>query len=95
MPAWLRYTILRLLMILVPLAILLIAFGVLYWLVWTVAAVVAGFALSYIFLRGARDAMAAELAARRTAPPVVKGDDADEDAEIEAAVTKHSDDEKP
>jgi len=85
MPAWLRYTILRLLMIVVPLAILLIAFGVQYWLWWTVASVIIGFALSYIFLKGPRDAMAAELAARRAAKPVVTGDDADEDAEIEAS----------
>lgn len=86
MPAWLRYTILRLLMIVVPLVILLIAFGVQYWLWWTVAAVIIGFALSYIFLRGPREAMALELAERRAAAPVAKGDDADEDAEIEASV---------
>jgi hypothetical protein len=85
MPAWLRYTILRLLMIVVPLAVLIVLFGVHYWLVWTVASVIGGFALSYIFLRGPREAMAAELAARRTATPVVAGDDAAEDAEIEAS----------
>ena len=88
MPAWLRYTILRLLMIVVPLVVLLVAFGPQYWLVWTVAAVAIGFALSYIFLKGTRDAMAAEMAARRDAKPVVKGDDADEDAEIEASVAE-------
>lgn len=85
MPAWLRYTILRLLLIVVPLAILLIAFGVQYWLWWTVASVIIGFALSYIFLKGPRDEMARELAERRAAKPVVKGDDAAEDAEIEAS----------
>ncbi|GAA4181810.1 DUF4229 domain-containing protein [Gryllotalpicola koreensis] len=90
MPAWLRYTILRLLMIVVPLAVLLIAFGPHYWLVWTVASVVAGFALSYIFLRGPREAMALELARRREAKPEAKGDDAAEDAEIEASL--HHDD---
>ena len=91
MPAWLRYTILRLLMIVVPLAILLIAFGVQYWLWWTVASVIIGFALSYIFLKGPRDAMAAELAERRAAKPVAKGDDAAEDAEIEASARRDGD----
>lgn len=86
MPAWLRYTILRLLFILVPLAVLLVAFGAQYWLVWTVAAVIIGFALSYIFLRRPREAMAAELAERRNAKPIAKGDDAAEDAEIEASI---------
>ena len=85
MPAWLRYTILRLLMIVVPLVVLLIAFGLHYWLVWTIASVIAGFALSYIFLPRQREAMALELAERRAAKPVAKGDDADEDAEIEAS----------
>lgn len=88
MPAWLRYTILRLLFIVVPLVVLLIAFGPHYWLVWTVAAVVAGFALSYIFLRGPREAMATELAERRAAKPETKGDDAAEDAEIEASARR-------
>ncbi|WP_245980246.1 DUF4229 domain-containing protein [Gryllotalpicola protaetiae] len=91
MPAWLRYTILRLLFIVVPLVILLIAFGPHYWLVWTVASVIAGFALSYIFLKGPRDAMAAELAERRAAKPVAKGDDAAEDAEIEASARRDGD----
>ena len=85
MPAWLRYTLLRLLFIAVPLAVLLILFGTQYWLVWVVASVIAGFALSYIFLRGPREAMAQELTARRNAKPVAKGDDAVEDAEIEAS----------
>jgi hypothetical protein len=85
MPAWLRYTILRVLLIVVPLAILLIAFGVQYWLWWTVASVIIGFALSYIFLKGPRDQMARELAERRAAKPVATGDDAAEDAEIEAS----------
>ena len=85
MPAWLRYTLLRLLFIAVPLAVLLVLFGSQYWLVWVIASVIAGFALSYIFLRGPRDAMAQELAAKRNAKPVVKGDDAAEDAEIEAS----------
>lgn len=86
MPAWLRYTLLRLLFIAVPLAVLLILFGTQYWLMWVIAAVIAGFALSYIFLHGAREAMAQELAAKRNAKPVAKGDDAAEDAEIDASV---------
>jgi hypothetical protein len=91
MPAWLRYTILRLLLIVVPLVVLLIAFGVRYWLIWTIASVIAGFALSYIFLRGPREAMALELAERRAAKPQAKGDDADEDAEVEASVRRDGD----
>ncbi|MFC4244260.1 DUF4229 domain-containing protein [Gryllotalpicola reticulitermitis] len=86
MPAWLRYTLLRLLFIAVPLAVLLILFGSQYWIVWVVASVVAGFALSYIFLRGPREAMAQEMAANRNRKPVAKGDDAAEDAEIQASV---------
>jgi hypothetical protein len=90
MPAWLRYTILRLLLIVVPLAILLIAFGARYWLWWTVASVIIGFSLSYIFLRGPREAMALELAERRGAKPVATGDDAAEDAEIEASAHRET-----
>jgi hypothetical protein len=91
MSPWLRYTLLRLLFIAVPLAVLLILFGVQYWIVWVVASVIIGFALSYIFLRGPREAMAQELAAARTRKPAAKGDDAAEDAEIEASA--HDDDE--
>ncbi|GAA4163715.1 hypothetical protein GCM10022286_24620 [Gryllotalpicola daejeonensis] len=85
MPAWARYTILRLLLIIVPLVILMILFRKDYWPLWTIVSVIIGFSLSYIFLKGPREAMALELAERRAAGPVVKGDDADEDAEIEAS----------
>jgi len=90
MPAWLRYTILRLLLIVVPLVILMILFRKDYWPLWTVVSVIIGVTLSYIFLKGPREAMAAELAARRAAAPVVKGDDAAEDAEIEASARSES-----
>lgn len=85
MPAWLRYTLLRLLFIVVPLVVLLLLFGTQYWIVWVVAAVIAGFTLSYIFLKGPRDAMARELAANRNRKPAATRDDAAEDAEIEAS----------
>ncbi|MCL2515791.1 MAG: DUF4229 domain-containing protein [Nocardiaceae bacterium] len=85
MPAWLRYTVLRLLFIAVPLAVLLILFGTQYWIVWVVASVIAGFALSYIFLGRTRDQMATELAEARRRGPVATRDDAAEDAEIEAS----------
>jgi ABC-type bacteriocin/lantibiotic exporter with double-glycine peptidase domain len=92
MSPWLRFTLLRLLFIAVPLAVLLILFGPLYWIVWVVASVIIGFALSYIFLRGPREAMAQELAARRNAKPVAKGDDAAEDAEIAAGRDEDAED---
>jgi hypothetical protein len=82
MPAWLRYTLLRLLFIAVPLAVLLILFGTQYWLYWTIASVIAGFALSYIFLGRTREQMSIDMAEARAKPPVAKGDDAVEDAEI-------------
>lgn len=85
MPAWLRYTLLRLLFIVVPLVLLLVLFGTQYWLWWAVASVIIGFALSYIFLRGPREAMAAELAARPTRRRGTVSDDDAEEAEIEAA----------
>lgn len=91
MPPWLRYTLLRLLFIAVPLAVLLIAFGKQYWVVWVVASVVVGFALSYIFLKGPRQAMSEEIVAIRTRKPVAKGDDAAEDAEIQASVANVAD----
>jgi type VI protein secretion system component VasK len=90
MPAWLRYTILRLLLIVVPLVILMLLFRKDYWPLWTIVSVVIGVTLSYIFLRGPREAMAAELAAKRAAQPVVKGDDAAEDAEIDASAREEN-----
>jgi len=85
MPAWLRYTLLRLLFIAVPLAVLLILFGTQYWLYWAIASVIAGFSLSYIFLGRTREQMSVDLAEARAKPPVATGDDAVEDAEIAAS----------
>ncbi|WP_022882264.1 DUF4229 domain-containing protein [Gryllotalpicola ginsengisoli] len=85
LPAWLVYTVLRLLLIVVPLAIFLLLFGKEYWPVWVIASVAIGFTLSYIFLARFRHAMAEELVAARSRAKVAKGDDADEDAEIEAS----------
>jgi hypothetical protein len=88
MPAWLRYTLLRLLFIVVPLVLLLVLFGTQYWLWWAVASVIIGFALSYIFLRGPRDQMATELAARAQRRHETTSDDAAEEAEIDAALRR-------
>ena len=85
LPAWLVYTVLRLLVVVVPLAILLILFGSRYWPIWVIASVIIGFTLSYIFLGRYRQAMAEQLASGRTRTKTTKGDDADEDAEIEAS----------
>ena len=87
-PAWLTYTVLRLLFIIVPLAVLLLVLPADLWIVSVVAAVVIGFCLSYLFLRGPRQAVADQLAAarkreRRVAKPTV--DDEVEDAAVDAA----------
>jgi hypothetical protein len=87
-PAWLTYTVLRLLFIIVPLVVLLLVLPADLWIVSVVAAVVIGFCLSYLFLRGPRQAVADQLAAarkreRRVAKPSV--DDDVEDAAVDAA----------
>jgi hypothetical protein len=87
-PAWLTYTLLRLLFIAVPLAVLLLILPADLWIVSAVAAVVIGFCLSYLFLRTSRQAVADQLAAankrdRRKAAPAK--DDEVEDAAVDAA----------
>lgn len=87
-PAWLTYTVLRLLFIAVPLAVLLIVLPSDLWIVSAVASVVIGFCLSYLFLRGPRQSVAEQLAAARKrerteAKPTV--DDEVEDAAVDAA----------
>jgi uncharacterized membrane protein len=77
---WIKYSLIRLAIFVVVLVVLLI-FGMNPFLAAIVAAV-AGFALSYIFFRGIRDEVAAELAARGTKPVPVKN--VDTDAEDEA-----------
>jgi uncharacterized membrane protein YraQ (UPF0718 family) len=84
LPAWLKYSVLRVLFILVPL-VLMIVFGV-NWVIATIAAVIIGLCLSYIFLRRRREATSAELytIATRKRTPVTIDDDI-EDAAIDAA----------
>ncbi|NNC13446.1 DUF4229 domain-containing protein [Planctomonas sp. JC2975] len=87
-PAWLTYTVLRLLFIAVPLVVLLIVLPSDLWIVSAVASVVIGFCLSYLFLRGPRQGVADQLAAARRrerteAKPTV--DDEVEDAAVDAA----------
>jgi hypothetical protein len=72
---WIKYSLIRLAIFVVVLVALLIV-GMNPFLAAVVAAV-AGFALSYIFFRRIRDAVAAELAARGTKPLAVKNVDTD------------------
>ncbi len=87
-PVWLTYTVLRLLFVAVPLAVLLLVLPRDLWLVSAVASVVIGFCLSYLFLRGPREGVASQLAAarkrerRETAP---SADDRVEDAAVDSA----------
>lgn len=87
-PAWLTYTVLRLLFIAVPLVVLLLVLPSDLWVISVVAAVVIGFCLSYLLLRGPRQAVADQLAAARRrerteAKPTV--DDQVEDAAVDAS----------
>lgn len=81
-PVWIWYTALRILLFAVPLAVLLIA-GVEPWVSAAVAAVF-GLSASLIFLRRARESISTDLyAARHREKPVVRDDDAEEDAAVE------------
>jgi hypothetical protein len=87
-PAWLSYTVLRLLFIAVPLVVLLLLLPADLWIVSAVASVVIGFCLSYLLLRGPRQAVADQLASARKrerteAKPTV--DDEVEDAVVDAS----------
>ena len=83
-PPWVTYSVLRLLLFVIPLAIMLIL-GV-FWVIAVVAAAIIGLALSYILLRRPRDAVARDLHDIRTRPRSVAPayDDDIEDAEIDA-----------
>ncbi len=69
---WVRYTALRLGMFL-GLFLLFFLLGIVWWLAAVLAAVIS-LCLSYIFLADLRNAVAADLAARRAAPDF-RGDD--------------------
>ena len=80
-PSWITYTVLRLLVFAVPLAILLL-FGVVWWFS-VIAAALIGLCLSYIFLT--RNAVSSELyAVRHRTTPSRSEDDEVEDAAVDA-----------
>jgi hypothetical protein len=80
---WVRYTALRLGMFL-GLFLLFFVLGIVWWLAAILAAVVS-LCLSYIFLARQRDAVAADIAARRAAPATRGDDENAEDREADGA----------
>lgn len=82
-PSWLTYTVLRLLVFVVPLVVLLLL-GIVWWAA-VIAAALAGLCLSYIFLSKPRNAVSSDLyAVRHREKPAASPDD-DEDAVLDAA----------
>ena len=82
-PSWVTYSVLRLLLFAVPLAIMLILR--IDWWIAVIAAALIGLCLSYIVLRRPRDAVARDLyAARHRTTPATTVDDDSEDAAIDA-----------
>jgi hypothetical protein len=73
---WIKYSLLRVLIFVITLALLLLLHVNGY--IAAVVAAIAGIAISYIFFRGLRDQVAADLAASRTAPKA-RVDDEEED----------------
>ena len=83
-PAWLLFTVLRVLMFVVPFVILL-ALGIEGWLAAVIAAVI-GLCLSYIFLRRPREQVAGDLyKVRHRATEPVHPDAESEDAAVDRA----------
>jgi ABC-type nickel/cobalt efflux system permease component RcnA len=83
-PSWVTYSVLRLILFAVPLAILLILR--IDWWIAVIAAALIGLCLSYILLRKPRDAVARDLyAVRHRNTPATTADDDSEDAAIDAA----------
>jgi uncharacterized membrane protein YdjX (TVP38/TMEM64 family) len=80
MRPWIKYSLIRLSIFVVVLAVLLIL--QVNPFIATVVAAVAGFVVSYIFFRKIRDQVAAEFAARNEKPEPIKN--VDTDAEDEA-----------
>jgi hypothetical protein len=86
-PAWVYFSVLRVLMFVVPLVVLLVL-GIEPWISTLLAAVI-GLCLSYIFLRKPRESVALDLyAARNRGSAPATSDDATEDAAIDAAVER-------
>ncbi|HEV7812002.1 MAG TPA: DUF4229 domain-containing protein [Leifsonia sp.] len=85
-PSWVTYSVLRLLLFAVPLAIMLILR--IDWWIAVIAAALIGLCLSYVVLRKPRDAVARDLyAARHRTAPATTVDDDSEDAAIDASTT--------
>ena len=83
-PSWITYSVLRLLVFVVPLVILLLL-GVVWWLA-VIAAALIGLCLSYIFLSRPRNAVSSDLyAVRHRDKPARTEDDDVEDAAVENA----------
>lgn len=88
-PAWVLYTVYRILLFVVPLALLLIL-RIEPWLSALLAAVI-GLCLSYIFLRSPREEVARGLySATHRTKPVKQADDETEDAAVDLAETRQS-----
>jgi hypothetical protein len=88
-PSWVTYSVLRLLLFAVPLAIMLILR--IDWWIAVIAAALIGLCLSYVVLRKPRDAVARDLyAARHRTTPATTVDDDSEDAAIDAATTANT-----
>jgi len=82
-PSWLTYTVLRLVVFVVPLIVLLVI-GIVWWAA-VIAAALIGLCLSYILLSKPRNAVSSDLyAARHRDKPAASPDD-EEDAAIDAA----------
>ena len=83
-PSWLSYSVYRILMFAVPLAVLLML-SIVWWVSAIVAALI-GLCLSYIFLRAPREKVALDLYPARHPPADVVHPDAEsEDAAIDRA----------
>jgi hypothetical protein len=86
-PPVVKYTVLRLLAFIVPLALLLLLTPLQGWVSAVVAAIV-GLCVSYIFLRTPRDTVATELYERRHGEkPVPHADEDSEDAVLDGAAS--------
>ena len=86
-PAWLLFTVLRVLMFVVPFVILLVL-GIEGWLAAVLAAII-GLCLSYIFLRNPRNSVSRDLyEVRHRAKEPVHPDAESEDAAVDRAETE-------
>jgi hypothetical protein len=93
-PSWVTYTVLRLLLFVVPLVILL----VLHVDAWisVVAAALIGLCLSYVLLKRPREAVSRDLySVRHREKPLVSADDEAEDSAVDSAVDSSVDSSSP